>query len=81
MKKLILILFLAPIWFSCEEDKPVTDPVKDSLTDETNRLTSMTADQAAALDSFFRAMNDIQRTLMRSVKRKRSLRKTRPKAT
>jgi len=63
MKKLLLIVFLAPIWFSCGDDKPVTDPVKDSLTNETDRLTNITADQAAALDSFFRAMNDIQANL------------------
>lgn len=65
MKKLMLILFIAPMWFACQgdDDKPVTDPVKDSLTDETNRLTGINAEQAAALDSFFRAMNDIQANL------------------
>lgn len=64
MKKLILILFLTPMWFACQEnDEPETDPVKDSLTDETNRLSGINAEQAAALDSFFRAMNDIQANL------------------
>lgn len=66
MKKLILILFIAPLWFACkdtDDDKPVNDPVKDSLTNETNRLSGMNAEQAAALDSFFRAMNDIQANL------------------
>lgn len=65
MKKLMLILFIAPLWFACkgDGDKPVTDPVKDSLTAETNRLTGINAEQSAALDSFFRAMNDIQANL------------------
>jgi hypothetical protein len=63
MKKLIWILFIAPFWFACGDDKPVTDPVKDSLTAETNRLNGITSDQAASLDSFFRAMNDIQANL------------------
>lgn len=63
MKKLILILCIAPFWFACGDDKPVTDPVKDSLTEETNRLNGITSEQAASLDSFFRAMNDIQANL------------------
>ena len=63
MRKLILILFIAPLWFACGEDKPVTDPVKDSLTAETNRLSGLNSEQADALDSFFRAMNDIQANL------------------
>jgi len=63
MKKLILILCIAPFWFACGDDKPVTDPVKDSLTAETNRLNGITSEQAASLDSFFRAMNDIQANL------------------
>lgn len=64
MKKLFLILLIAPFWFACgEDDKPVTDPIKDSLTDETNRLSGLNAEQAASLDSFFRAMNDIQANL------------------
>lgn len=63
MKKLILILFIAPLWVACGDDKPVTDPVKDSLTEETNRLSVITNEQAASLDSFFRAMNDIQANL------------------
>lgn len=63
MKKLFLILLIAPFWFACEDDKPVTDPVKDSLTAETNRLSGITSEQAASLDSFFRAMNDIQANL------------------
>lgn len=65
MKKIILILFIAPLWFACkeEDDKPVRDPIKDSLTDETNRLSGINSEQAAALDSFFRAMNDIQANL------------------
>lgn len=63
MKKLILILCIAPFWYACGDDKPVTDPVKDSLTEETNRLNGITSEQAASLDSFFRAMNDIQANL------------------
>ncbi len=63
MKKLILILCIAPFWFACGDDKPVTDPIKDSLTEETNRLNGITSEQAASLDSFFRAMNDIQANL------------------
>lgn len=63
MKKLILILAIAPFWFACGDDKPERDPVKDSLTEETNRLNGITGEQAASLDSFFRAMNDIQANL------------------
>lgn len=63
MKKLIPILLIAPLWFACGDDKPKTDPVKDSLTAETNRLNGITNEQAASLDSFFRAMNDIQSNL------------------
>lgn len=63
MKKLLLLLFVAPFWFACQDDQPVTDPVKDSLTQETQRLNGITAEQAASLDSFFRAMNDIQANL------------------
>lgn len=63
MKKLLLVLFIVPFFFACKEDGPVVDPVKDSLTDETQRLGGINADQAMALDSFFRAMNDIQSNL------------------
>lgn len=63
MKKLLLVLFIVPLFFACKEDGPVVDPVKDSLTDETQRLGGINADQAMALDSFFRAMNDIQSNL------------------
>lgn len=63
MKKLLLVLFIAPLFFACKEDGPVVDPVKDSLTEETQRLGGINADQAMALDSFFRAMNDIQSNL------------------
>jgi len=63
MKKLLFVLFLAPLFFACKDDAPVTDPVKDSLTEETQRLGGINANQAMALDSFFRAMNDIQSNL------------------
>jgi hypothetical protein len=61
----MLILIAAPLYFaSCKENnEPVTDPVKDSLTGETQRLSGINSQQAAALDSFFRAMNDIQANL------------------
>lgn len=63
MKKLLLVLFIAPLFFACKGDGPEVDPVKDSLTEETQRLGGINADQAMALDSFFRAMNDIQSNL------------------
>jgi hypothetical protein len=63
MKKLFFVALFVPFFFSCASDEPVKDPVKDSLTEETNRLTGITNQQAEALDSFFRAMNDIQANL------------------
>jgi hypothetical protein len=63
MKKLLVLLLVVPFWFSCKNDKPETDPVKDSLTSETNKLSGINSTQAASLDSFFRAMNDIQSNL------------------
>lgn len=63
MKKILILLLAVPFWFSCQNDKPATDPVKDSLTNETNKLTGINSTQAASLDSFFRAMNDIQSNL------------------
>lgn len=63
MKKILILLLVVPFWFSCKNDGPTTDPVKDSLTNETNKLSGVNATQAASLDSFFRAMNDIQSNL------------------
>ncbi len=63
MKKILILLLFVPFWFSCKSDGPETDPVKDSLTNETNKLSGMNSAQAASLDSFFRAMNDIQSNL------------------
>lgn len=63
MKKLLFIVLAVPFWFSCTPDTPKNDPVKDSLTNETNKLSNITTAQAASLDSFFRAMNDIQSNL------------------
>ncbi len=63
MKKLLILLLVLPLWYACKDDKPETDPVKDSLTNETQKLSGINAEQAAALDSFFRAMNDIQDNL------------------
>jgi len=63
MKKLLILLIAVPFWFSCKDDTPKTDPVKDSLITETNKLSGVTSSQAASLDSFFRAMNDIQSNL------------------
>jgi hypothetical protein len=66
MKKLLIILLCTPaLWFtSCkEEDKPITDPVKDSLKNVTGELSATVATKEAALDSFFRAFNDIQANL------------------
>lgn len=63
MKKILILLLVVPFWFSCKNDKPETDPVKDSLTNETNKLSNINSTQAASLDSFFRAMNDIQSNL------------------
>ncbi len=63
MKKLLILLLAVPFWFSCKNETPQTDPVKDSLTNVTNKLSGVNATQAASLDSFFRAMNDIQSNL------------------
>jgi predicted RNase H-like nuclease (RuvC/YqgF family) len=67
MKKLLIILLLTPLaWFtqSCSgEQKPETDPVKDSLTNVNGELSSTVEAKQAALDSFFRAFNDIQANL------------------
>lgn len=63
MKKLFFLLLLVPLWYSCADDKPEKDPVKDSLENVNDKLSGVNADQAAALDSFFRAMNDIQDNL------------------
>jgi uncharacterized coiled-coil protein SlyX len=56
-------LLIVPFWFACKNDQPEKDPVKDSLTGVTEKLSGINADQAAALDSFFRAFNDIQSNL------------------
>lgn len=64
MKKLlILLLIVPPFLFSCKDDTAKGDPVKDSLINETNKLSGISSTQAASLDSFFRAMNDIQANL------------------
>lgn len=63
MKKLLILLLVVPFWFSCKNDGPEKDPVKDSLTGVTEKLNGINADQAASLDSFFRAFNDIQANL------------------
>jgi hypothetical protein len=63
MKKLLILLLVVPFAFSCKNEGPEKDPVKDSLTAETNKLNGITSTQAASLDSFFRAMNDIQSNL------------------
>ena len=63
MKKILILLLVVPFWFSCTNDQPETDPIKDSLTNETAKLTGINSTQAASLDSFFRAMNDIQSNL------------------
>jgi predicted nucleic acid-binding Zn-ribbon protein len=62
MKKILILLLVVPFWFSCKNE-PETDPVKDSLTDQTVKLNEVNSTQAASLDSFFRAMNDIQANL------------------
>lgn len=63
MKKLFFLLLFVPLWFACADDQPEKDPVKDSLENVNSNLTGVNAEQAAALDSFFRAMNDIQDNL------------------
>ncbi|MBI3512444.1 MAG: hypothetical protein HY064_17425 [Bacteroidetes bacterium] len=63
MKKICFLLLLTPFWFSCSSDGPAKDPVKDSLTNANENLNGVNSKQAAALDSFFRAMNDIQTNL------------------
>ncbi len=63
MKKILILLLVVPFWFSCKNDQPETDPAKDSLVNETNKLNGVNSTQAASLDSFFRAMNDIQSNL------------------
>ncbi|HET6992400.1 MAG TPA: hypothetical protein VFJ43_13790 [Bacteroidia bacterium] len=63
MKKLLILLLVVPFWFACKNEGPEKDPVKDSLTNETNKLNGINSSQAASLDSFFRAMNDIQSNL------------------
>lgn len=63
MKKVLILLLFVPFWFSCKGDGPEVDPVKDSLTEVTNTLNGLNSVQAASLDSFFRAMNDIQSNL------------------
>lgn len=64
MKKAIYLLALVPalFLFSCNNE-PEKDPVKDSLVNANQNLTGLNSTQAAALDSFFRAMNDIQSNL------------------
>lgn len=62
MKKILILLLIVPFWFSCKNE-PETDPIKDSLTGETVKLNEINTTQAASLDSFFRAMNDIQSNL------------------
>lgn len=63
MKKIFFVLLFVPFWFACSEDKPEKDPVKDSLEQVNTQLSGINSNQAAALDSFFRAMNDIQDNL------------------
>ncbi|GAB4149810.1 MAG: hypothetical protein Fur0041_22780 [Bacteroidia bacterium] len=64
MKKLLIILFAVPLfWTACKEDKPAADPVKDSLINENDKLSGQVVTKDAALDSFFRAFNDIQANL------------------
>jgi DNA repair exonuclease SbcCD ATPase subunit len=62
MKKLLLSLLVLPFWMACSNE-PVKDPVKDSLTEENEKLSGQVLTQDAALDSFFRAFNDIQANL------------------
>ncbi|MDQ3111402.1 MAG: hypothetical protein M3R17_16065 [Bacteroidota bacterium] len=63
MKKILILLLVVPMWFSCKNDQPENDPDKDSLINETSKLNGVNTTQAASLDSFFRAMNDIQTNL------------------
>lgn len=66
MKKLLILLLCTPmLWFAaCKgEEKPVTDPEKDSLKSVTGELSEQVVSKEAALDSFFRAFNDIQSNL------------------
>jgi hypothetical protein len=65
MKKLLIALLIAPVLFTaCQgDDKPERDPVKDSLVNKTEDLNSQVTSKDAALDSFFRAFNDIQANL------------------
>lgn len=65
MKKLAFLLLIVPsLWVnSCKNDQPEKDPVKDSLNNVNDKLTGMNEQQAAALDSFLRAFNDIQSNL------------------
>lgn len=62
MKKLLLSLLVLPFWMACSNE-PEKDPVKDSLTEENDKLSGQVLTQDAALDSFFRAFNDIQANL------------------
>ncbi|CAN5913205.1 hypothetical protein BH11BAC7_BH11BAC7_23120 [soil metagenome] len=62
MKKILILLLVVPFWFACKNE-PETDPIKDSLTGQTVKLSELNSTQAASLDSFFRAMNDIQTNL------------------
>lgn len=71
MKKILILLLVVPFWFSCKNE-PESDPGKDSLINETAKLNSVTTTQAASLDSFFRAMNDIQSNLD-EIKRKEKI--------
>ncbi len=62
MKKLLLSLLVLPFWMACSNE-PEKDPVKDSLTEENEKLSGQVLTQDEALDSFFRAFNDIQANL------------------
>ncbi|HTL82064.1 MAG TPA: hypothetical protein VL651_10185 [Bacteroidia bacterium] len=62
MKNALYLLAFVPFLFSCSSE-PEKDPVKDSLTNANSNLQGVNETQAAALDSFFRAMNDIQANL------------------
>ncbi|MGL4597140.1 MAG: hypothetical protein ACRCYO_06420 [Bacteroidia bacterium] len=63
MKKLLGILAIATagLFTACSgTGEPERDPVKDSLTQQTQELSGQVSEKEAAIDSFLRAFNDIQ---------------------
>ena len=75
MKKILIALLFAPVLFSCKDEKPERDPVKDSLLNKTEEMGGQLTEKEAALDSFFRAFNDIQANLDEITEKEKIIRK------